>query len=104
VNLIFRNSFLNFFSKGQMYMKVIVSLKDTAARVFGVPFVVQAAAQAVRSLRDEVNSTDSTSDVCKHPGDFELYEIAYFNDETGAVTPLDPPQMLCRAKDLKESV
>jgi hypothetical protein len=85
-------------------MKVIVALKDTAARVFGVPFVVQAAAQAVRSLRDEVNSTDSTSDVCKHPGDFELYEIAYFNDETGAVTPLDPPQMLCRAKDLKESV
>lgn len=83
-------------------MKVIVALKDTAARVFGVPFVVQAAAQAVRSLRDEVNSTESTSDVARHPSDFELYEVAYFNDETGSVSPLDPPQMLCRAKDLKE--
>ena len=82
-------------------MKVIVALKDTAARVFGIPFVVQAAAQAVRSLRDEVNS-DSTSDVCKHPDDFELYECAYFNDADGTVTPLDPPQLLCRAKDLKD--
>ena len=83
-------------------MKVIVSLKDTAARVFGIPFVVQAAAQAVRSLRDEVNSKESTSDVCKHPDDFELYEIAYFEEEDGTVVPFNPQQMLCRAKDLKD--
>jgi len=84
-------------------MKVIVCIKDTAARVYGVPFVVQASAQAVRSLRDEVNSKDSTSDVKNHPGDFELYELAYFAEDSGAVSPLDPPQLLCRAKDLKES-
>jgi hypothetical protein len=84
-------------------MRVIVAIKDTAARVFGIPFVVQAAAQAVRSLRDEVNSTDSTSDVCKHPGDFELYQIASFDDDSGLVVPELSPQLLCRAKDLLDA-
>lgn len=79
--------------------KVIVSLKDTAARLFGVPFVVQAAAQAVRSLRDEVNSK-SESDVRRHPSDFELYELATFDDDTGIVHCHEMPQLLCRAKDL----
>lgn len=83
-------------------MKVIVALKDTAARVFGTPFVVQAAAQAVRSLRDEVNSAESTSDVRRHPDDFELYEVAHFDDDTGTVVPVGP-QLLCRAKDLKDA-
>ena len=85
-------------------MKVIVCIRDTAARVFGTPFVVQAPAQAIRSLRDEVNSPDSTSDVCKHPEDFELYECAFFAEDSGVISPIDPPVMLARAKDLKESV
>lgn len=80
--------------------KSIVALKDTAARVFGIPFVVQATAQAVRSLRDEVNSSTSESDVRKHPSDFELYEVATFDDETGVVVCPERPQLLCRAKDL----
>lgn len=86
-------------------MRVIVAIKDTAARVFGTPFVVQATAQAIRSLRDEVNSKDSTSDVCKHPEDFELYQVAEFDDDTGDVhlNNGEYPLLLCRAKDLKES-
>ena len=84
--------------------KVIVALKDTAARVFGVPFVVQAAAQAVRSLRDEVNSKDSNSDVSRHPDDFELYEIAWFDELTGVVVPSDSPTLIARAKDLRDAV
>lgn len=83
-------------------MKVIVSLKDTAARFFGNPFTVQAVSQAVRSLRDEVNSKESTSDVCKHPADFELYLIGHFNDDTGVITPMESPDLVCRAKDLTD--
>lgn len=85
-------------------MKTIVAIKDTAARVYGIPFVVQAAAQAVRSLRDEVNNKDSSSDVARHPADFELYEIASFDDDTGMVYPAASPVLLVRAKDLKEAV
>ena len=83
--------------------KSIVALRDTAARVFGTPFVVQATAQAVRSLRDEVNATDSTSDVRKHPDDFELYELASFDEDSGIVTAI-VPRLIARAKDLREVV
>jgi hypothetical protein len=83
-------------------MKVIVSLKDTAARVFGIPFVVQAPAQAIRSLRDEVNKENRDSDVARHADDFELYQVAEFDDTTGKVVSYDAPQLLCRAKDLKD--
>lgn len=82
--------------------KMIVALKDTAARVFGTPFFVQASAQAVRSLRDEVNSADSTSDVRRHPDDFELYEVGVFDEDSGVVTPMEP-RMISRAKDLRDS-
>jgi hypothetical protein len=86
-------------------MKCIVALKDTAARVFGVPFVVQACPQAVRSLRDEVNSKDSTSDVKNHPDDFELYHVANFDDDTGFVSfDATFPVLLVRAKDLRDPV
>lgn len=83
-------------------MKVVVALKDTAARVFGTPFFVQAAPQAIRSLRDEVNAKDSSSDVNRHPSDFELYEIGAFNDDTGALIPHESPVLIARAKDLQE--
>lgn len=83
-------------------MKIVVCIKDTAARVFGTPFFVQAAAQAVRSLRDEVNSKDSQSDVNRHPSDFELYELGSFNDDTGVVVCHDSPVLIARAKDLQD--
>ena len=83
-------------------LKIIVSLKDTATQVFGTPFVVGAPAQAVRSLRDEVNSKDSTTDIRRHPGDFELYEIATFDEESGVVGGYTP-KLVCRAKDLVDS-
>lgn len=83
-------------------MKVIIAIKDTAARVFGTPFFVQHAAQAIRSLRDEVNSKESKSDVNQHPSDFELYEIGTFNDDTGLVVCHEAPVLIARAKDLQD--
>ena len=84
-------------------MKTIVVVRDSAARVFSTPFFVQATAQAVRSLRDEVNSAESTSDVRRHPDDFELYEVGTFDEDTGAIVPCEP-RLVARAKDLKEPV
>jgi hypothetical protein len=85
-------------------LQVIVSVKDTAAQVFGRPVFVPAVAVAVRSLRDEVNRKDSEQDIARYPDDFELYEIGAFDDSTGIVQVLEMPRMVARAKDLKESV
>lgn len=85
-------------------MKVVVSLRDSAARLYGTPFFVQHAAQAVRSLRDEVNSKDSKSDVNQHPSDFELYELGSYDEDTGMVVCHASPVLIARAKDLIDSV
>ncbi|WNK13573.1 MAG: nonstructural protein [Microvirus sp.] len=85
-------------------MKVIVALFDSAARVYGTPFFVQHAAQAIRSLKDEVLNKDSQSDVNRHPSDFQLYELGHFDDDSGAIHSHPSPVLIARAKDLQESV
>lgn len=82
--------------------QIIVSVKDTAAQAFGRPVFVPSTAVAVRSFRDEVNRKDSTEDLARHPDDFELYELASFDDATGIITMLSEPRMVARAKDLKD--
>ena len=82
--------------------QVIVSVKDTAAQAFGRPVFVPSIGVAMRSFRDEVNRKDSTEDLARHPDDFELYELASFDDATGIIVMLPEPRMVTRAKDLKD--
>lgn len=82
--------------------QVIVSVKDTAAQAFGRPVFVPSIGVAMRSFRDEVNRKDSTEDLARHPDDFELYELATFDDATGVIVMLPEPRMVARAKDLKD--
>jgi len=81
---------------------VIVSVKDSAAQAFGRPIFVPSNAVAIRSFRDEVNRKDSTDDLSRHPDDFELYQLGVFDDATGVIEVFEP-NLLARAKDLKES-
>ena len=83
--------------------QVIVSVKDTAAQAFGRPVFVPSIPVALRSFRDEVNRKDSNEDLARHPDDFELYELASFDDATGIIAMLSEPRLVARAKDLKES-
>lgn len=66
-------------------MKVLVSVYDTKAEVFGTPFFVRSAAEGVRSFVDEVNREDENNVLYKHPMDFQLYQLATFNEVTGAI-------------------
>ena len=81
--------------------QVIISVKDTAAQAFTRPVFVPAIAVALRSFRDEVNRSDSTDDLARHPEDFELYEIGSFDDANGVIEVIEP-RLVARAKDLKD--
>ena len=81
--------------------QVIISVKDTAAEAFGRPIFVPAIPVALRGFRDEVNRSDSTDDLARHPDDFELYEIGSFDDATGIIEVIEP-RLVARAKDLKD--
>lgn len=81
----------------------VCSVRDRAADVFGRPFFTPSRGVAVRSFTDHINSKDD-SEMVKHPSDFELYQLADFDDETGKFENLEAPKMLARGEDVKTEV
>jgi len=56
--------------------------------------------QAIRGFSDLVQ--DKSSSVNKHPGDYKLYELAKYDDNTGKFTSLPQPEFICHAIDFIE--
>lgn len=80
-------------------MKVLVSIKDQAVEAFGPIMEVRANGEALRMFIDEVNNPDSR--INKHPQDFDLYKMAMYDEQTGEIEPLNPPERIARAVDIK---
>jgi len=79
---------------------IVVSVFDNAAAAYGRPVFVAARGQAVRSFTDEIQRTDASNEMAKHPEDFELYELGVFDDSTGRFSAQSDPTLLVRGKDL----
>lgn len=62
----------------------IFSVHDQAAGVFMQPFHAVASGIAVRGFADAIN--DPQHDFSKHPGDYTLFELGTFDQETGQYT------------------
>ena len=77
---------------------VVVSVRDTAAEVFGPPMLFAAPGAAVHSFADAVNG-DKSAAVAAHPEDFIMYKIGMFDDQKGEYLPMEHVQ-LARGKDL----
>lgn len=72
----------------------IVSVFDLKAQVFGRPFFVRSVSEAARSFGDEVNRAADDNALYKHPADFVLYHIGTFADDTGALSPRSPVEVV----------
>lgn len=59
---------------------------------FDNPFAVRATAEAVREFN--YLKTDTATKFGKHPEDYTLFHIANYNDVTGEITSLIPPEQL----------
>lgn len=80
---------------------VVVSIKDRAADAFGRPAFVPSVGVAIRSFSDEINRSDSENQMYSHPDDFDLFELASYDDSTGIVEMLDVPKLLILGKNAK---
>lgn len=80
--------------------KKIFTVKDRALDIYNLPFTMNTAAQAVRSFTDEINGDKTRSQVAQHPDDYDLYIIGEYDEQTAAVLPLQPIEMIVRGKDL----
>lgn len=80
-------------------MKVIVcGVFDRALGAFGRPFFAAARGVAVRGFGDEVNNPQS--EFSKHPSDYELWELATWDDQSGEFSMVKAKERICRAADL----
>lgn len=80
-------------------IQIVCAVLDRAAGVYGRPFFVVATAQALRSFTDEVNRADAErGDMARHPGDFDLFQLGVFDDNSGVISP--EVRLVTRGKDV----
>lgn len=62
-------------------------LMDTKVQAFMPPFFLAHVGHAIRAVTELAADLNTT--VGRHPGDFVLYEVCFFDDQTGDVQRLD---------------
>lgn len=64
---------------------VLCAVLDTKASYHGRPFTARTTGEAIRIFSDGVR--DKETPMNSHPEDYVLYQIGYFDDETGNIEP-----------------
>ena len=72
------------------------SILDRKAEGFNTPFFQPTFGVAERTFKELAN--DPTSSICKNKEDFALYHTGEFDQSTGVVTAVNPPQHVCNAE------
>lgn len=78
----------------------VISVFDRAAMTYARPWFVPSVGLALRSFTDEVNRASEDNPVYKHPDDFELYHLGFFEDVSGTFDMFPEPVQLAIAKNL----
>lgn len=81
-------------------MKPVFAIKDRAIDGYGDPFSQPSTQHALRWFRDQVNSDPAGSGIAAHPDDYDLYSVGTYDQDTGQLTAVFPPQLAGRGKDL----
>ena len=80
----------------------IVAVRDLQVKAFSRPIFVPSTGVAVRSFRDEVNRVHESNDMNRHPEDFVLFQLGFFDEDTGRFENLDHPDQLALGSAMKE--
>lgn len=82
---------------------VLVAVRDQKAQNFTAPAMQYTREVALRTWANELNSPDQAkTPAALNPEDFSLWHIADYDDNTGAITPKNPPEQMAVASDLKK--
>lgn len=75
----------------------VFSIRDTAVGVWLPPIYARSKGEMLRNFADGV--ADAQSKLAKHPGDFALFELGTFDDQSCTFNMLSAPIRLCMALD-----
>lgn len=84
--------------------QVIVSVYDSKVEAFGRPFFVPTEGAAIRSFLDEVNRHADDNPMSKHPEDYQLFCIGYFDDVNAHFENVVPSKLLAQGASVVEIV
>lgn len=73
---------------------VMLAVRDVRADTFGTPFFLSSLAQGERQFSDEINRAEESNTLYKHPADFELYHLGFFDPQEGSFDLLPKPQQI----------
>lgn len=80
---------------------LVMSVYDIKIESYGPPFFALAIGQASRIFEDSVNAADSP--LGKHPEDYRLFHIGYFDESDGSLISLEKPSVVREAVDCMHS-
>lgn len=75
---------------------------DSAVKAYLRPFQMSTRGEALRAWTDLVN--DNSTNFCKHPQDYTLFELGSYDQETGKFTNHLTPQSLGVAVEFKRDL
>lgn len=73
---------------------IILAIRDIKADCFGAPNFVVSKGSAVRGFADEINRAAENNMLYKHPDDFEMYQLGYYDDATAKFELFDRPEQI----------
>lgn len=75
----------------------VFAIRDTKAEAYMRPFFTQTKGLALRSFIEIAK--DKEHPIGKYPGDYHLFRIAEYDDNTGKISPLDTKENMGCALD-----
>lgn len=76
----------------------LVAIRDNAIEVYHNLTTVRAKGEAIRNFQDALTDANNKS-IAKHPGDFDLYAIGEYDDNTAHIDTTNYPERLARGAD-----
>lgn len=84
-------------------IRIMCAIRDVAAEIYLQPFFVRHTNEALRDFKATVNTPNANNVIATAPADFELWQLAEFDDETGGIHNTGM-QRIARATDLKDTL
>lgn len=75
----------------------VFAIRDTKAEAYLKPFFTPTKGLALRAFVEVAN--DPKQDISRYAGDYHLFRIAEYDDQTGVITPLEVKENLGCALD-----
>lgn len=84
-----------------MQQQKIYTTYDSKTESYGQPFFLPTAKAAIRAFSDECNNPESN--LCRHAGDYTLFELGEYDTSKGKITVHKTPASLGLGTDYKET-